>query len=255
MDPLVAPELQMPDQQEPPTPRMRGTRRAGGVLTQASVWKSPEKLSGHDSDGSLFTTTGSQLTTPLDRPSHPPSRHILWRVLDVQGMYDFLGLWCSKEGGWARWLRWFLELSITYFTLAVIALRNLSNRHLGNTYCPRPTYSACDYKEVYLDGHLELNCRLNPALIANSSPSSWPETERHITYRGHQATIASVAISSSSSWISSVSLDSVVSDALKQHSPRQLRLSLIAQRWDLGMDFAKRAMAEVRNQESTLNVS
>ncbi|PLW35633.1 hypothetical protein PCASD_10229 [Puccinia coronata f. sp. avenae] len=193
---------------------MRGTRRAGGVLTQASVWKSPEKLSGHDSDGSLFTTTGSQLTTPLDRPSHPPSRHILWRVLDVQGMYDFLGLWCSKEGGWARWLRWFLELSITYFTLAVIALRNLSNRHLGNTYChaarlqAAKLHAACCVFDRY---GLAIVSGSNDCTVNISSPSSWPETERHITYRGHQATIASVAISSSSSWISSASLDSVVS--------------------------------------------
>lgn len=44
-----------------------------------------------------------------------------------------------------------------------------------------------------------------------------------------------------------------ISDALKQHSPRQLRLSFIVQRWDLGMDFAESAMAEVRNQESTFN--
>lgn len=45
-----------------------------------------------------------------------------------------------------------------------------------------------------------------------------------------------------------------ISDALKQHSPRQLRLSFIVQRWDLGMDFAESAMAEVRNQESTFNI-
>ncbi|KAA1121666.1 hypothetical protein PGTUg99_014068 [Puccinia graminis f. sp. tritici] len=44
-----------------------------------------------------------------------------------------------------------------------------------------------------------------------------------------------------------------IGDALKQHSARQLRLSFIAQRWDLGMDFAESAMAEVRNQESTFN--
>ncbi|PLW43361.1 hypothetical protein PCANC_13218 [Puccinia coronata f. sp. avenae] len=44
-----------------------------------------------------------------------------------------------------------------------------------------------------------------------------------------------------------------ICDALKQHSPRQLRLSFMAQRWDLGMDFAESAMAEVRNQESTFN--
>ncbi|MBW0468866.1 hypothetical protein O181_008581 [Austropuccinia psidii MF-1] len=44
-----------------------------------------------------------------------------------------------------------------------------------------------------------------------------------------------------------------ISDALKQHSARQLRLSFLAQRWDLGMDFAESAMAEVRNQESTFN--
>jgi len=45
-----------------------------------------------------------------------------------------------------------------------------------------------------------------------------------------------------------------ICDALKQHSARQLRLSFIAQRWDLGMDFAESAMAEVRNQESTFNI-
>ncbi|KAG0142354.1 hypothetical protein CROQUDRAFT_67346 [Cronartium quercuum f. sp. fusiforme G11] len=42
-----------------------------------------------------------------------------------------------------------------------------------------------------------------------------------------------------------------IQDALKRHSPRQLRLSFISQRWDLGMDFAESAMAEVRNQEAT----
>ncbi|KAI9630162.1 hypothetical protein KEM48_012192 [Puccinia striiformis f. sp. tritici PST-130] len=53
--------------------------------------------------------------------------------------------------------------------------------------------------------------RLNPASIANPSPSSWPETEPQITYRGHSATITSVAISSSPPRIYSASLDSVVS--------------------------------------------
>lgn len=43
------------------------------------------------------------------------------------------------------------------------------------------------------------------------SPSSWPETEPQITYRGHSATITSVAISSSPPRIYSASLDSVVS--------------------------------------------
>lgn len=42
-----------------------------------------------------------------------------------------------------------------------------------------------------------------------------------------------------------------IQDALKRHSARQLRLSFIGQRWDLGMDFAESSMAEVRNQESS----
>lgn len=53
--------------------------------------------------------------------------------------------------------------------------------------------------------------RLNPTSISNPSLSSWPETEPQITYRGHSATITSVAISSSPPRIYSASLDSVVS--------------------------------------------
>ncbi|WAQ92545.1 hypothetical protein PtA15_17A26 [Puccinia triticina] len=44
-----------------------------------------------------------------------------------------------------------------------------------------------------------------------------------------------------------------IGDALKQHSARHLRLSFVGQRWDLGMDFAESAMAEVRHQEATFN--
>ncbi|KAH9820546.1 tRNA synthetases class I (C) catalytic domain-containing protein [Melampsora americana] len=40
-----------------------------------------------------------------------------------------------------------------------------------------------------------------------------------------------------------------IQDALKRHSARQLRLSFIGQRWDLGMDFAESSMIEIRNQE------
>ncbi|KAI8447359.1 cysteinyl-tRNA synthetase [Phakopsora pachyrhizi] len=44
-----------------------------------------------------------------------------------------------------------------------------------------------------------------------------------------------------------------ISDALKRHSARQLRLSFLLQRWDLGMDFAESSMTEVKNQELTFN--
>ncbi|KAI7935855.1 hypothetical protein MJO28_016726 [Puccinia striiformis f. sp. tritici] len=44
-----------------------------------------------------------------------------------------------------------------------------------------------------------------------------------------------------------------IGDALKLHSARQLRLSFLGQRWDLGMDFAESSMNEIRNQESTFN--
>ncbi|EGF98497.1 uncharacterized protein MELLADRAFT_46041 [Melampsora larici-populina 98AG31] len=43
-----------------------------------------------------------------------------------------------------------------------------------------------------------------------------------------------------------------IQDALKRHSARQLRISFIGQRWDLGMDFAESSMSEVKNQESSL---
>lgn len=46
-----------------------------------------------------------------------------------------------------------------------------------------------------------------------------------------------------------------VQDALKRYTPRQLRLSFLAQRWDLPMDFAESAMTEVKNQESTFHAS
>ncbi|WAR63909.1 hypothetical protein PtB15_16B68 [Puccinia triticina] len=87
--------------------------------------------------------------------------------------------------------------------------------------------------------------RLNPASIANPSPSSWPETEPQITYRGHSATITSVAISSSPPRIYSASLDSVVSvwslppaehETYAPYDPRSLLASFVGHTdaiWDM----------------------
>ncbi|KAI8461848.1 WD40-repeat-containing domain protein [Phakopsora pachyrhizi] len=52
--------------------------------------------------------------------------------------------------------------------------------------------------------------RLNPVSISNPSPSTWPETEPQITFRGHSAPVTRVAISSSPPRIYSASLDSTV---------------------------------------------
>ncbi|PLW28994.1 hypothetical protein PCANC_25361 [Puccinia coronata f. sp. avenae] len=98
-------------------------------MSQPLSGKARRSSSGHDSDGSLFTT-GSQLTTPLDHPSHPPSHHILWRVLDVQGMNGSLGLWCSKEGGWALICSTFLPHAPLGY-LVVVAVDLLSAPGLG----------------------------------------------------------------------------------------------------------------------------
>lgn len=45
---------------------------------------------------------------------------------------------------------------------------------------------------------------------SSPSPSTWPETEPQITYRGHSSTVTSVAISSSPPRIYSASLDATV---------------------------------------------